>query len=171
MLKSFVSIALMLLFVQTGCSQKLVWSEILADVRKQHPEVVQVSPDSLATWLDDEHAQQPLLIDIREAKEYAVSHLDGAIQMNPDENDFSSLAHLNMDSPIVVYCSVGYRSSKMAERLTAAGFTNVSNLEGSIFTWANKGYPLMQGEQSASTVHPYNKLWGMLLKKQYRNKK
>ena len=50
------------------------------------------------------------------------------------------------DAPIVTYCSVGYRSGKMAERLQAAGYTNVRNLEGSIFKWANEHRPLVRGE-------------------------
>ena len=171
MLKTIASVALIFLFTQTGCSQELMWSEVLADVRKQHPEVVQLSTDSLFTWLLDKDRTQPLLVDIREKEEYAISHIHDAIQMDPDTKEFSALANLDKTQPIVVYCSVGYRSSKMAERLMASGFTNVANLEGSIFTWANDGYPLAtSGEKPAGVVHPYNKVWGMLLEKKYRGK-
>ena len=41
------------------------------------------------------------------------------------------------ESTIVVYCSVGYRSEKIAEELDKLGFTNVSNLYGGIFEWIN----------------------------------
>lgn len=48
------------------------------------------------------------------------------------------LADIKPDSHIVVYCSVSYRSSILARRLQDMGFTNVYNLEGSIFKWANE---------------------------------
>ncbi|MEM8485183.1 MAG: rhodanese-like domain-containing protein [Bacteroidota bacterium] len=156
-------------FIQIGCSQELAWSEILQDVRKQHPNVVQLSTDSLAQWLTTSDAPQPLLIDIREKKEYEVSHLAGAIHMDPDTRRFKALKGVDKDAPIVVYCSVGYRSSKMAEKLEKAGFTNVSNLEGSIFTWANEGHTVMRGEEEVKAVHPYNRVWGMLLNKELRS--
>jgi rhodanese-related sulfurtransferase len=51
----------------------------------------------------------------------------------------------------------------MASRLRAAGFTDVRNLEGSIFQWANERRPLVREEEPVSQVHPYNALWGRLL--------
>jgi hypothetical protein len=41
----------------------------------------------------------------------------------------------------------------------------VSNLEGSLFEWANLGYPLFRGTAAASKVHPYNANWGRLLER------
>jgi hypothetical protein len=70
---------------------------------------------------------------------------------------------LKKETPIVTYCAVGYRSGEMAERLRAAGFTNVRNLEGSIFAWANEHRPLVQENERATRVHPYNGFWGRLL--------
>jgi hypothetical protein len=72
------------------------------------------------------------------------------------------------DRPIVAYCAVGWRSSALAERLKAQGYTNVSNLEGSIFAWANEGRPVYQGEQPAARVHPVSEKWGRLLKEELR---
>ena len=55
---------------------------------------------------------------------------------------------------IVVYCSVGYRSSELAEFLMKTGFTEVYNLEGSIFRWANEGRPVYRAEERVRVVHP-----------------
>lgn len=169
MFKTLAILTLFLFITRTGCSQELAWSEIIGDIRSQYPTVQQLSTDSLANWLASDSESLPFLIDIREKKEYKVSHLPGAIQMDPEARKFRSLRDLDKDTPIVVYCSVGYRSSKMAEKLTKAGFTNVSNLEGSIFTWANEGHTVVRDEQPVSAVHPYNKVWGMLLKKELRS--
>ncbi|MEM8660723.1 MAG: rhodanese-like domain-containing protein [Pseudomonadota bacterium] len=67
-----------------------------------------------------------------------------------------------------MYCSVGYRSSKATEQLLKLGLSNVHNLEGSIFEWANEGKPLVQGGSDSLTpshvVHPFDDNWGQLLR-------
>lgn len=175
MLKALTFSLLFLFFAQTGASQDRAWSRVLKDIRKRYPEVNQLSTNALATWLADEDRRQPLLVDAREPAEYEVSHLAGAIQLDPEATDFSAFSDLDKNTPIVVYCSVGYRSSKIAEALSDAGFSNVSNLEGSIFAWANEGRPIVRNagaaaDSSASRVHPYDRIWGKLLKKELRGK-
>jgi len=68
----------------------------------------------------------------------------------------------------VTYCSVGYRSAKMAQRLRNAGYTNVQNLEGSIFEWANEHRPLVRDGEPTKQVHPYSALRGHLLRDEVR---
>lgn len=156
---------------QNSYAQNIVWAEILKDIRGKYPEVTQISTDSLATWLTTQDADQPILIDVREEQEYAISHIQGAHQLSPDAMSFPMLTGVDKSTPIVLYCSVGYRSSKMAERLTQAGFTNVANLEGSIFTWANEGHEVVKDGEPVQSVHAYNRIWGRLLKKPYRKYK
>ena len=68
------------------------------------------------------------------------------------------------DAILVVYCSVGYRSEKIGEKLKALGFSKVYNLYGGIFEWSNRGYPLVdQKEQPTTKVHAFNKDWGRWL--------
>jgi hypothetical protein len=69
---------------------------------------------------------------------------------------------------VVVYCSVGWRSAALADRLLAAGLDDVHNLRGSIFDWANKGLPLVRDGEPAREVHPYGRLWGLLLRPELR---
>src|SRR6185295_10757461 len=73
--------------------------------------------------------------------------------------------------PMVIYCSVGYRSSALAEKLQKAGFTNVYNLEGSIFNWANEGRPVYRGTNTVAEVHPYSAKWGKLLDQRFHRPK
>ena len=175
MLKTLTLFLLLLFFAQTGLTQDRAWSRVLKDIRKRYPDVNQLSTDALATWLADEDRPQPLLVDAREPAEYEMSHLAGAIQLDPETTEFGAVSDLERMTPIVVYCSVGYRSSKIAEALSAAGFSNVSNLEGSIFAWANEGRPIVQNagtaaDSAAARVHPYDRIWGKLLKKELRGK-
>ena len=99
--------------------------------------------------------------DIRRADEYAVSHLPYARHVPPDTTD-TELRQILPDAnqTIVVYCAVGYRSAQMARRLQALGHTNVINLEGAIFVWAEAGLPLEGGTK----VHPYNAMGRRMLR-------
>ncbi len=134
-------------------------------IRATYPDVRHVSTDSLAAWQVGS-ASAPLLLDVRAEDEFAVSHLQNARRLDPDTPDFAMLQNLPPDTPIVTYCSVGYRSAAMAERLAEAGFTNVVNLEGSIFAWANEGRPVYRAGSTVQQVHPYDAVWGRLLNKE-----
>jgi 3-mercaptopyruvate sulfurtransferase SseA len=68
----------------------------------------------------------------------------------------------------VTYCSVGYRSGAFAKKLQTTGYTNVKNMSGSIFRWANEGRPVERDDHRVEKVHPYNSVWGKLLKPQLR---
>ena len=50
----------------------------------------------------------------------------------------------------------------------ARGFTNVRNLEGSIFEWANQGHPVERAGAPVNEVHPYDESWGTLLREDLR---
>lgn len=114
-------------------------------------------------------AQNPasfLLLDAREPREYEVSHIEAAIPVGYNHFSLENLpADLPKSQPIVVYCSVGYRSEKVTEKLLKAGFTQVSNLYGGIFEWANQGQPLVNHTGPTNEVHAFSRSWGIWLKK------
>ena len=106
----------------------------------------------------------PILLDAREPDEYAVSHLQGARNVGFEDFDLDTLSDIDKDAPIVIYCSVGYRSEKIGEKLQRAGFKNVVNLWGGIFDWSNQQLPLVNSaEEKVTRVHPYDKNWGRWL--------
>ena len=106
------------------------------------------------------HRDEYLIFDVREKEEYDVSHIEGAKFMGYKKPNFDLLEGVEKDRPIVVYCSVGYRSEKLGEKLKKRGFTNVKNLYGSIFEWKNEGFPVVDNEnQPTDKVHTYNKRW------------
>lgn len=140
------------------------WPDTLAGVSEDFPGVRQMSTGELALWLKDSERPAPLILDIREPAEFEVGHLPGARQVSPRSEPAAVLGEIPRDQPIVVYCSVGYRSSGYAARLAEAGFADVANLEGSIFRWANEGRPLENASGSSNVkVHPYDDRWGQLL--------
>lgn len=109
-----------------------------------------------------------LLLDARSEAEYAVGQLRGAVRTETLAAALDALSGFDRRSTIVVYCSVGHRSSELAERLLARGVANVFNLEGSIFRWANEGRPVYRGAQRVHEVHPYDDDWARLLNRRYR---
>ncbi|MCY3712283.1 MAG: rhodanese-like domain-containing protein [Gemmatimonadetes bacterium] len=153
------------------------WSTTLKMIRAKFPGVVQLSTDSLQSWLDESGRAQsgqapskrPLLLDVREKEEYAVSHLKDAVLASSEKAAIKALEGVSPDRPVVLYCSVGYRSSEMAGFLQKRGFEKVYNLEGSIFAWANEGRPVYRGGERVQVVHPYDRVWGKLLKKVLRS--
>lgn len=154
----------------TAQAQSPNWPDTKARVRAAFPDVPQLSVTDLEKELEGQ--APPLLIDVRAPEEYAVSHLPGAVNAQG-----RALTQRVRDAgekrPIVLYCSVGYRSSREAEALRGRGFKNVRNLEGSIFAWANAGNPLVRGGPASQTptraVHPFDEEWGVLLDAERRS--
>lgn len=159
------------------------WPTTLKMIRAKFPGVTQLSTDSLQTWLYESRqaeaeaeqsqsgqvpSERPLLLDVREKEEYAVSHLKDAVLAASGKEALDALEGVPPDRPVVLYCSVGYRSSEMAAYLQKRGFEKVYNLEGSIFAWANEGRPVYRGGERVQVVHPYDRVWGKLLKKVLR---
>lgn len=103
-------------------------------------------------------------LDARAENEYQVSHIRGATWVGYEEFNLEKVSKQNKTDPIVIYCSVGYRSEKIGEKLIEAGFTNVSNLYGGIFEWVNQGNTIVnkKGEKTPN-IHAYSKTWGIWL--------
>ncbi len=107
-----------------------------------------------------------ILLDAREKEEYQVSHIANATYVGYKDFDLQKLMQFKKDEKIIVYCSVGYRSEKIAEKLIDAGFSDVSNLYGGIFEWVNQGRPIVDSaDQSTEDIHPFSKTWGVWLTK------
>jgi rhodanese-related sulfurtransferase len=140
----------------------VAWWAVNRWVQRSFPEVVPLSTQSLANWLGDRQVSSPIVLDVRRPEEFAVSHLPTA-QWVPDLEVALAIG-IASRQPVVVYCSVGYRSARLGAQLCQAGYGPVYNLTGSLFQWANEGRSLVCQGQPATTVHPYSRRWGFLLR-------
>lgn len=139
-------------------------------IRRQFPDVPTISTQTLKDWLEQDNQSKPTLWDARSPEEYAVSHLPNA-QPVPltlaDERSWQAATNAQADLmppvPIVVYCSVGYRSARLIHQIQTLKQVQIFNLEGSLFEWANQGYLLYHETEQTQQVHPYNARWGRLL--------
>ncbi|HAM71046.1 MAG TPA: hypothetical protein DCM86_05325 [Verrucomicrobiales bacterium] len=135
---------------------------IKAITRNAYPSFPQLGTHELASWMEEADTA-PLLIDVRSGAEFDVSHLQGAVNLSSVEAIAGRLRHPKPQR-VVLYCSVGFRSSRIASLLAAQGLDGILNLEGSIFQWANEGRPVFRGPQRVHQVHPYGPRWAGLLK-------
>ena len=89
------------------------------------------------------------LLDVRTPQEYAEEHIDGALNINVQSDDFQRMVEkeLSKDFTILVYCRSGRRSMDAAEILTKLGY-KVVNLKGGIIEWKEDGLPVTTGELS-----------------------
>ncbi len=118
-----------------------------------------VSSEQLSQDINDKNGV--VVLDAREETEFRVSHIKGALNVGYDRLNLRVVKRLPKDAKIVIYCSIGYRSEKVGEKLKKAGYTNVYNLYGGIFDWSNNGYPLENmGGSPTRKVHGYDQEWG-----------
>lgn len=121
-----------------------------------------VTADSVAISAREATAlPNALFLDAREPVEYRVSHLPGARNLGYDDLDLAVVSGVDKSRPIVVYCTVGYRSERAAKKLRDAGFQRVYNLYGSLYAWKLAGLPLEDAAgKPTNKIHTYNKKWG-----------
>ena len=118
-----------------------------------------ITSDALKSKLSD-----VVLLDTRAQKEFDISHIAGARFVNYDDFQPIDVQDLPKDQEIIVYCSVGYRSERIGEKLQEAGYTNVKNLYGGIFGWKNEGNNVVGvNDQPTDSVHTYSRSWGKWL--------
>ena len=113
-------------------------------------------------------AERYVLFDVRPGTEFEVGHLNAAIRVDPDIDGDQFLAHHRKTvegKTAVFYCSVGYRSSILVERILEATRDSMQllNLQGGIFKWYNEGRAVYDSTGVSERVHPYNVFWGKLL--------
>ena len=105
------------------------------------------------------------LLDARAEAEYATSHLPGAQRVGYKDFSPEKVAELDKNQPVLVYCTVGYRSERIGDRLRELGFSQVYNLYGGIFGWVHAGKAVTGPDgQPTEHVHTYNEDWSRWLR-------
>jgi rhodanese-related sulfurtransferase len=147
----------------TRGSESLRWQAVDRMIAQSHGTVPTISTQTLAERLNGPNSERLLLLDARAPEEYAISHIESARHYDPERAAIAMLDTVATNRPIAVYCSVGYRSAGVVNALREQGYTNVVNVEGSIFQWANEGRAVVQNGECVGQVHPYDAVWGQLL--------
>jgi sulfur-carrier protein adenylyltransferase/sulfurtransferase len=95
----------------------------------------EITPVEVDQWLHDD--SPPLLLDVREANEWDIGHLPGAVRISVNELP-QRMNELDSAQEIVVYCRSGARSGRAVDLLRGAGFRKVKNMTGGILRWSDE---------------------------------
>ncbi len=93
------------------------------------------------------------LLDVRTPGEFASLRIAGAVNVPFERLDPPALlARFGADTPLYCVCQTGTRSQLAADRLRAAGFTNVVHVDGGTNAWTSADLPLVRGERSVISL-------------------
>lgn len=143
--------------------------EIEETVATRHDDISHIDAGAFAQRQAD--GKKFILLDVRKKDEFDVSHIPGSVQIDPGASASevkTLIAQMGADpeTQIVVYCSVGRRSSQLGSRIVGAlEGREVVNLRGGIFGWHNQTRPLENAAGTTDLVHPYNERWGTLIER------
>ena len=134
-----------------------------ATLEEPNQKTPEVSTEELRRILDDGSAA---VFDARPPKEYAISHIPGALNVSgkpglpmsqyvPDAGEIERAVGDEKESPIVLYCSGPFcgRSKRLSEELLAAGFTNVRRYQLGIPVWRALGGATQIELEALAYVH------------------
>ncbi len=93
---------------------------------------------ALAARLDSAHP--PLILDVRQPREYRTGHIRGA-QLVPLAELARTVHALPRNREVVCLCRTGRRSRAAARQLSKAG-VRAFNLEGGMLAWYRAGLPV-----------------------------
>ena len=111
-------------------------ASVLAGVRELAPEDLQARREA---------GDRFLLVDVREADEWAGGHLPGAVHV-PRGFLESRIEGLQPDraAEVVLYCAGGNRSALAARTLNEMGYQRVASLAGGYGRWHDRGLPTVK---------------------------
>lgn len=143
-------------------------------LEQDYPAIEHIEQEALNHMQAGNSAAQMLIFDVREPGEFAVSHIKGAIRLDPSSYRTPFMKKWGKTlkgKTIIFYCSVGVRSTKMAnylkEDLKSSGVKKIYNLKQGLFAWANGARPMINKNGNTPFIHPYDDHWGSLLKSKY----
>lgn len=111
-------------------------------------DVRDIDPQELNELLADGSDKAPLVIDVREAWEYASGHVPGARLISLGE--FAQhVDELDPSQPVAIICASGSRSMSAAALLGQKGFEAVYNVVGGTYNWMQQGLPLIQTQETS----------------------
>jgi rhodanese-related sulfurtransferase len=110
--------------------------------------------------------QKLAILDARSKKAFNISHIEEARRVGFDDFSSEKVWFVDKNTIVVIYCSLGEKSEKIALELQKMGFNNIQNLYGSIIEWVNQDLPVVDKKGEATKkVYLMSKKERRLLKK------
>lgn len=93
--------------------------------------------------------QADVLIDVREADEYAAGHLPAAVHLSRGMLEFklsSNAALSRRDLKVVLYCKTSGRAALAASAMLDMGYLDVKSIAGGYDAWVGAGLPVQRAD-------------------------
>lgn len=104
-------------------------------------DIEDITPDELHELLLTGNDSKPVVLDVREAWEYAQGHVPGAILIPLGQLDYR-IADLDPEKPVAVICATGNRSQSGAALLGQKKFRKIYNVMQGTSGWVRRGFSL-----------------------------
>ncbi len=122
--------------------------------RQSFPGVIDVAP-RLA--MDLAKRSEVLFVDVRPPEERRVSMIPGAIA----EESFLNNLEQYKDHIIIGYCTISYRSGKLAQELMNKQGIRMYNLRGGLLAWVHDGGKVVDQQGETKRIHVYGRKWNL----------
>lgn len=144
------------LFASDGLDDAGKFREVMAmyaEYRSEFSGIEEIEAVEALTLVGDPGV---VFVDVREPEEQAVSMIPGALTSEV----FLADTERYRDQRIIVYCTISYRSGKLAAKMARKDI-KVINLEGGLLAWVHAGGPLVRGYRPVNELHVYGHKWDL----------
>ena len=93
-------------------------------------------------------AEPPVLVDVRNPREYAAKHIEGSVNV-PLNHLQERIAEIPRDRRVAVHCAGGYRSSSAVSNLHQHELTHLTEMAGGLAAWEAAGLPIVSQAKAA----------------------
>ena len=138
---------------QAANKSKIV-EEMANTIQKKFPSVQNIS---VTESLKNPKYSDSIFLDVRSENEQKVSVIPGSISMD----QFNKNPELYKNKKVIVYCTIGYRSSEKVIELSKKG-VEAYNLKAGILAWAEEGLLFEKDGIETKKVHVYAEAWNFL---------
>jgi sodium/bile acid cotransporter 7 len=127
--------------------------ELYRGYKREFADVQDIEPSDAMRLLQEGKA---IFVDVREEKEQQVSMLPSAVT----EKEYLKDPGRFKDRTLIGYCTISYRSGKLAESLKARGIT-LLNLKGGLLAWVHAGGKVYDRNGETTRIHVYGRKWDL----------
>jgi rhodanese-related sulfurtransferase len=135
-----VGLVLALSMVTAGMAQDMnpKVKEMLASAKAS---ITKVSAEAVKAAIDSK--EKAVILDVRDAGEFAAGHLPGAVNVSRGTLEFAVFGKIpDQNAKIYVYCKTAARSSFATKTLNDLGYKNACLMDAPYENWVKAGYPV-----------------------------
>lgn len=134
----FLAENVLLIGLALGSGLMLLWPML----KRGATGIANLSPSEAVLLMNRSNA---IVVDVREATEYAQGHITDARHIPLAELE-ARLKEINRykEKPILVHCQGGVRSAKACSVLAKHGFSKLYNLQGGLNAWQQAKLPVVK---------------------------